>query len=97
MRFSVCLIVVLFVSYVLATKATEYINPLVDHYNSADPGVLKLGDTYYAVTTSEDAPDCYPIRVSKDMVKWEIADFVFPRDRRPVWAMKSFCMFAAKI
>jgi GH43 family beta-xylosidase len=51
-----------------------------------DPAVLKTGDGYYLIATSNDAPDAFPILYSIDLVHWELQSFVFPRGREPVWA-----------
>jgi hypothetical protein len=59
----------LFIGVVLLTlsvlaSATPYTNPIVDA-NCPDPGVVYHNGLYYAVTTSLDAPNMYPIRSSK--------------------------------
>lgn len=51
-----------------------------------DPAVLKTGDGYYLVATSNDAPDAFPILHSSDLVNWDHKSFVFPQGRQPEWA-----------
>lgn len=56
-------------------------------YGYGDPAVLRTGDDYHLVATSNDAPDAFPILRSPDLKHWALADFVFPRDRPPAWAI----------
>ncbi|MFL6830399.1 MAG: family 43 glycosylhydrolase, partial [Sphingomicrobium sp.] len=51
-----------------------------------DPAVLKDGDDYWLVATSNDAPDAFPILHSRDLEHWEPSGFVFPRGAEPAWA-----------
>ncbi len=50
-----------------------------------DPAVLKTGETYVLVATSNDAPDAFPILLSSDLDRWEPAGFVFPQGQAPGW------------
>jgi arabinan endo-1,5-alpha-L-arabinosidase len=50
-----------------------------------DPAVLKAGDTFVLVATSNDAPDAFPILTSRDLLHWEPAGFVFPEGEAPAW------------
>ncbi len=50
-----------------------------------DPAVMKTGDGYFLVATSNDAPDAFPILRSDDLVHWETAGFVFPDGEAPAW------------
>ena len=50
-----------------------------------DPAVLKTGDGYVLVATSNDAPDAFPILLSQDLERWEPAGFVFPEGQAPGW------------
>jgi arabinan endo-1,5-alpha-L-arabinosidase len=47
-----------------------------------DPAVLKTDDCWYLVTTSNDAPNAFPILRSVDLASWEPLGFVFPKARR---------------
>jgi arabinan endo-1,5-alpha-L-arabinosidase len=50
-----------------------------------DPAVLKTGEGYVLVATSNDAPDAFPILRSDDLVRWDPAGFVFPEGEAPAW------------
>lgn len=50
-----------------------------------DPAVLKTGDGYYLLATSNDAPDSFPILHSEDLIHWEHKGFVFPEGQQPEW------------
>src|SRR5581483_11825165 len=64
-------------------------NPVVGQ-DAPDPGVLRVGDTYFMVTTSGDAPDAFPIRTSKDLGTWTQVGSVFPDGKKPAWAVSDF-------
>lgn len=51
-----------------------------------DPAVLKVGNDYYLVATSNDALDAMPILHSPDLVTWTHKGFVFPEGDTPDWA-----------
>ncbi|HLL58949.1 MAG TPA: family 43 glycosylhydrolase, partial [Allosphingosinicella sp.] len=53
-----------------------------------DPAVLKTGEGYFLVATSNDAPDAFPILHSLDLETWEPLGFVFPEGQMPAWAAK---------
>ncbi|EGD74761.1 hypothetical protein PTSG_06998 [Salpingoeca rosetta] len=65
-----------------------YTNPVIDS-NHPGPGVLIQDGVVYAVTTSGDAPDAFPIMTSTDMVNWKLSGHVFPANAagRPTWAL----------
>ncbi|EGD80953.1 hypothetical protein PTSG_01536 [Salpingoeca rosetta] len=65
--------------------------PVIDS-NHPDPGVLIQDGVVYAVTTSGDAPDAFPIMTSTDMVNWKLSGHVFPANAagRPTWAVRDF-------
>jgi len=73
----------------LASAAQTYRNPLVNS-NCPDPGVIEVDGLFYVATTSEEEPYAFPIRVSKDLVNWNLAAYVFPPIRRPGWAVSDF-------
>lgn len=50
-----------------------------------DPAVLKTDQGYVLVATSNDAPDAFPILLSRDLGTWEHAGFVFPQGHAPAW------------
>jgi len=53
-----------------------------------DPAVLKTGDGYYLLATSNDAPDAFPILHSSDLLHWDHKSSVFPEGREPEWTAK---------
>jgi hypothetical protein len=53
-----------------------------------DPAVLKDGEDYWLVATSNDAPDAFPILHSADLEHWEHCGFVFPEGHEPSWCAK---------
>jgi arabinan endo-1,5-alpha-L-arabinosidase len=62
-------------------------------YGYGDPAVIRVqdgfggaGTRYYLLTTSNDAPDSFPILRSLNLVDWEFLDYVFPRGQKPAWA-----------
>jgi len=66
---------------------TENVHPQI-LVGYGDPAVLKDGEDYWLVATSNDAPDAFPILHSTDLEHWEPKGFVFPREREPGWAAK---------
>jgi hypothetical protein len=50
-----------------------------------DPAVLKTDEGYYLVSTSNDAPDAFPILHSDDLEHWTPRGFVFPEGQAPDW------------
>lgn len=50
-----------------------------------DPAVLKTGEGYILVATSNDAPDAFPILRSHDLESWTHEGFVFPEGEAPAW------------
>ena len=68
-----------------------YTNPVVGN-NAPDPGVFFDEETgvYWMVSTSGDSPNAFPIRSSKDLVRWKLEGYAFPQNRRPSWAKSDF-------
>ena len=68
---------------------TENLSPDI-LYGYGDPAVIrtatKAGEThFYAVVTSNDAPNSMPILSSPDAKTWSLAGFVFPDGKQPAW------------
>jgi arabinan endo-1,5-alpha-L-arabinosidase len=63
----------------------ENLNPLTTA-GYGDPAVLKTGEGYWLVATSNDAPDAFPILHSDDLESWRHDGFVFPAGSAPDWA-----------
>ena len=62
-------------------------------YGYGDPAALRVENGadgndawYYVVSTSNDAPDSFPIIRSRNLTDWEFVGFVFPQGRKPEWA-----------
>ncbi|MDX2088692.1 MAG: glycoside hydrolase family 43 protein [Kofleriaceae bacterium] len=68
---------------------THFTNPVIPG-DCPDPGVLRDGSQYVLTCTSGDAADAFPIYTSRDLVRWSQVSHVFPRERRPGWAIGDF-------
>jgi arabinan endo-1,5-alpha-L-arabinosidase len=55
------------------------------HAGYGDPAVLKTGEGYVLVATSNDAADAFPILHSDDLQTWTHRGFVFPEGAAPAW------------
>jgi beta-xylosidase len=66
---------------------TENVHPQI-LVGYGDPAVLKDGEDYWLVATSNDAPDAFPILHSTDLKHWEPKGFIFPQGKEPDWAAK---------
>src|SRR3954449_13262993 len=66
---------------------TENVHPQI-LVGYGDPAVLKDGEDYWLVFTSNGAPDAFPILHSADLQHWEPRSFVFPAGQEPAWAAK---------
>jgi arabinan endo-1,5-alpha-L-arabinosidase len=66
---------------------TENISPQI-LCGYGDPAVLKTGDGYYLVATSNDAPDAFPILHSDDLEHWQHRGFAFPEGQEPEWTAR---------
>ena len=51
-----------------------------------DPAVLKDGEDYWLMATSNDAPHAFQILHSTDLEHWQPRGFAFPAGREPQWA-----------
>lgn len=74
----------------------RYRNPIL-HADYSDPDVIRVGDTYYMVSSSFANAPGLPLLSSKDMVNWELkghalprlmpqAQFAAPQHGKGVWA-----------
>ena len=74
----------------------RYRNPIL-HADYSDPDAIRVGDTYYMVSSSFANAPGLPLLVSKDMVNWELqghalpqlvpgAQFAAPQHGKGVWA-----------
>jgi hypothetical protein len=60
-------------------------------YGYGDPAVTRVREEagkiiYYLLSTSNDAPDSFPILRSNDLLEWEFTGYVFPSGNKPAWA-----------
>jgi arabinan endo-1,5-alpha-L-arabinosidase len=59
-------------------------------YGYGDPAIIRVLEQdapwYYVVSTSNDAPNSFPIVKSKDLKEWEFVGYVFPEGNKPAWA-----------
>lgn len=74
----ICLIVTAF-SYLISDA-----QQLVIRGDHPDPSVIKIGDTYWASSTSSNWMPAYPLLKSKDLIHWKLVSHVFPK--LPEWA-----------
>lgn len=80
----------LLLSAALGAIAVAFRNPVVD-VNAPDPGVAKIGDTWYMVTTGGDRDTgAFEIRTSPDLVSWSLAGRVFASGAVPAWTSKDY-------
>ncbi|RZA33093.1 MAG: hypothetical protein EOP92_22665 [Lysobacteraceae bacterium] len=56
----------------------RYRNPIL-HADYSDPDAIRVGDTYYMVSSSFANAPGLPLLVSKDMVNWELKGHALPR------------------
>lgn len=66
---------------------STYTNPVIAG-DFADPSLIRIGDTYFAVGTSSEWGPAYPIYTSKDLVNWAYVGPVFKE--LPQWTMGSY-------
>ena len=58
--------------------AEEFENPVI-YADVPDPDVIRVGDTFYMVSTTMHLMPGAPIMRSRDLVNWEIVSYVFNR------------------
>ena len=59
-------------------KFETYDNPIV-WADAPDPDVIRVGDTFYMVTTTMHQFPGVPVMKSRDLVNWQLAGYVFDR------------------
>ncbi|MDF2904746.1 MAG: beta-xylosidase [Herbinix sp.] len=57
-------------------KQLEYTNPLL-WMDYPDPDVIRVGDTYYMVTTTMHMMPGCPIMKSRDLIHWEMVSYLY--------------------
>ncbi|WP_018620571.1 glycoside hydrolase family 43 protein [Spirosoma luteum] len=93
-RFIVTVIITLAVVWQAVAQLTHlpnsrgtYTNPVIAG-DFADPSVIRVNDTYFAVGTSSEWGPAYPIYTSNDLVNWAYVGPVF--NELPSWTMGSY-------
>jgi beta-xylosidase len=56
----------------------RYKNPIL-HADYSDPDAIRVGDTYYMISSSFNSAPGLPLLQSKDLVNWEIVGHALPR------------------
>ncbi|HEV3468242.1 MAG TPA: family 43 glycosylhydrolase [Pyrinomonadaceae bacterium] len=72
---------------VAAAGQAVYKNPVVAG-DFPDPSVVRVGEDYWAMTTSGTWAPHFPVLHSRDLVNWRLAGHVF--QRRPAWVRSDF-------
>ncbi|RYG52805.1 hypothetical protein EON67_00325 [archaeon] len=69
-----------------------YTNPVIPGVNTPDPGVVwdAASNLWYAVATSGDRQNAFPIFSSPDLGTWTQRGYIFPGDSAPAWAGTNF-------
>ncbi|GAB3995925.1 family 43 glycosylhydrolase [Spirosoma daeguense] len=94
MRYIPTLLFVLFTVTALAQPIFKQNKPVTTYQNPviagdfADPSIIRVGTTYYAVGTSSEWGPAYPIYTSTDLVNWQYVGPVFKN--LPEWTMGSY-------
>ncbi len=70
-----------------SAQAPTYTNPVIAG-DYADPSVIRVGDTYYAVATSSQWAPAFPLLTSTDLVNWTQVGAVF--EELPPWSAGSY-------
>ena len=81
-------IVLFFSGHFDVSAALNPINPVLPG-DRPDPSVIKIGDEYWAIVTSNEWSPLFPIFKSKDLNNWELVSYVFPKGA-PKWALNNF-------
>ncbi|WP_167618759.1 glycoside hydrolase family 43 protein [Maribellus sediminis] len=68
-------------------KQAYYKNPVIKG-DLPDPSIIRVGDVYYAVGTSNDFAPNYPLYESKDLINWKRIGAVF--NEPPAWSSEDF-------
>src|SRR5687768_7897603 len=80
-------VVVILVTACWAQQAPRYGNPVI-RGDRPDPSVIRVGNSYWATTTSGIWEPAFPVFYSRDLLHWEVAGAVFQNP--PVWSIGSF-------
>jgi xylan 1,4-beta-xylosidase len=81
------LFLALFVAGAAAQRRATYTNPAMAG-DFPDPSVIRVGQDYWAATTSSEWAPEFPILHSRDLVNWEVVGAVF--QKHPDWSTGSY-------
>jgi xylan 1,4-beta-xylosidase len=81
------LFLALFVAGAAAQQRATYTNPAMAG-DFPDPSVIRVGQDYWAATTSSEWAPEFPILHSRDLVNWEVVGAVF--QKHPDWSSGSY-------
>ena len=86
-RFYLFLLVTILYSCTALSQGNSAGNPVI-YADVPDMSMIRVGDTYYMSSTTMHMAPGVPIMKSKDLVNWELVNYVFP-DGAPDWALYS--------
>lgn len=75
------------ISFIEQRITGDTIRPVIPG-DFADPSVIRVGNSYYAVGTSSEWAPHYPLFKSTDLIHWKQSGYLFPQT--PAWASSSF-------
>ncbi|MBA3514463.1 MAG: family 43 glycosylhydrolase [Pyrinomonadaceae bacterium] len=70
-----------------AQERAVYKNPVISG-DFPDPSVIRVGEDYWAMTTTGTWAPHFPILQSRDLVNWRIVGYVF--QKKPAWVKSDF-------
>jgi beta-xylosidase len=70
-----------------AQRRATYTNPVIAG-DYPDPSVIRVGDEYFAATTSGTWAPHFPVLRSRDLVNWQTVGYVFTE--KPAWVRSDF-------
>ncbi len=87
-RAALCILFgLLFIIDAAAQRRATYTNPAMAG-DFPDPSIIRVGQDYWAATTSSEWAPEFPILHSRDLVNWEVVGAVF--QKHPGWAVGSY-------
>jgi xylan 1,4-beta-xylosidase len=75
-----------------SAKQTELVNPALPGDNP-DPSIIRVGDVYFATSTTNEWAPYFTIYKSKDLKNWTLVNHVFPegfKDMKDQWGENNF-------
>lgn len=76
----------------LVSQSIDLVNPALPGDNP-DPSVIRVGDVYYATSTTNEWAPYFTIYKSTDLKNWELVNHVFPdgfKDMKNQWGENNF-------